>query len=262
MKKYAHSNSSPSSSSVPPRKSNTAKDFPSIQALPLAPSTECESLVERPAAKDSIPSTPSESRSRLFQQSEQADLLAPFNKEFAKHVQKDNLTDLDAHNLGELVNTIQRIACQLSTASIIYKFRVTSYDKNIIAENQSLKKKLESENEQSTKFHTDILWLEEKVAKSKSKALQLERELSSIKDELINTKKVLVTQKYAFEQHLEAQTSRQQGRISTLEKLNINKYNSRLTYCYDCIMYVLKTKNPELNMDKLEADVTIYMNEH
>lgn len=39
------------------------------------------------------------------------------------------------------------------------------------------------------------------------------------------------------------------------------EYNSRLSFSYKCIMFVLKKEYPELNMDKLEAGVNEYMAE-
>ena len=39
------------------------------------------------------------------------------------------------------------------------------------------------------------------------------------------------------------------------------EYNSRLSFCYKCIMSVLKEEYPELNMSKLEAGVQKYMAE-
>lgn len=61
------------------------------------------------------------------------------------------------------------------------------------AENQNLKKELEQVKEQSTKFGVMIDNLEEKVALFGSKSLQLEHELSSVRNELINSRKDLKT---------------------------------------------------------------------
>lgn len=52
-----------------------------------------------------------------------------------------------------------------------------------------------------------ILELEENVTLSESKGSHLERELSSVKGELVNSRKDLDTQRFAFECHLEAKTS-------------------------------------------------------
>ena len=39
------------------------------------------------------------------------------------------------------------------------------------------------------------------------------------------------------------------------------EYNSRLAFCYKCIMFVLKEEYPKLDMGKLEAGVQKYMAE-
>lgn len=46
-----------------------------------------------------------------------------------------------------------------------------------------------------------------------------------------------------------------------MEKHNVDEYDSGLSFCYDCIMFVLKTEYPELDIKKLEASVNAYMNE-
>lgn len=84
---------------------------------------------------------------------------------------------------------------------------------------------------------------------------------ASIRDELINSKKDLNTQRFAFEQHLKVETSHFQSRIDSLEKHNVGEYNSGLSFCYDWIIFVLKQKYPELDMNKLEAGVNAYMDE-
>lgn len=50
--------------------------------------------------------------------------------------------------------------------------------------------------------------LEENAALSKPKSLQIECELSGVKDELINPRKDLETQRFAFEQQLQVETRR------------------------------------------------------
>lgn len=103
--------------------------------------------------------------------------------------------------------------------------------------------------------------LEDKATLSESTPSQLEHELSVVRSELINSKKDLDTQRFAFEHQLEAEARRLQNKIDHLEKHNFNEYNSRLSFCYNCIMFVLKKEYPELNMTKLEAGVNANMDE-
>lgn len=46
-----------------------------------------------------------------------------------------------------------------------------------------------------------------------------------------------------------------------MEKHNVDEYDSGLSFCYDCIMFMLKIEYPELDIKKLEASVNAYMNE-
>lgn len=41
----------------------------------------------------------------------------------------------------------------------------------------------------------------------------------------------------------------------------VDEYNNGLTLCYDCIMFILGRKYPELDISKLKARVEAYMNE-
>ncbi|XP_024035769.1 uncharacterized protein LOC112096698 [Citrus clementina] len=50
--------------------------------------------------------------------------------------------------------------------------------------------------------------------------------------------------------------------VKDIESMNLSElaeYNSRLAFCYKCIMFMLKEEYPELNMSKLEAGVQKYM---
>lgn len=128
-----------------------------------------------------------------------------------------------------------------------------------MAENQNLKKELEKENEQFTKLGAMIKKLEEKAALSESTSSQLKRELSIVMSQLINSKKDLDTQRFAFELQLEVEAHRLLSRIDSLEEWGVAEYNSGLSFYYDCIMFVLKKEYPELNMSKLEARVNAQM---
>lgn len=86
--------------------------------------------------------------------------------------------------------------------------------------------------------------LEDKAALSESTPSQLECELSVVRSELINSKKDLDTQRFAFERQLKVEAHRLQNKIDHLEKHNVNEYNSRLSFCYNYIMFVLKKEYP------------------
>lgn len=118
---------------------------------------------------------------------------------------------------------------------MLYKYRAANYERKLKVENQNLKNELEQENEQATKFNTMIDALEEKV--TPVWVQKLECELSSVRDELINSRKDLDTQRFTFERHLEAETSLLYSRIDSLEKQNVDEYNSGLSFCYDCIKW-------------------------
>ncbi|KAK9180574.1 hypothetical protein WN943_029785 [Citrus x changshan-huyou] len=49
--------------------------------------------------------------------------------------------------------------------------------------------------------------------------------------------------------------------IDSLEKQNVDEYNSGLSFFYDCIKFVLKKDYLELDMNKFEAGVNAYMND-
>lgn len=82
-----------------------------------------------------------------------------------------------------------------------------------------------------------------------------------MRSELINSRKDLNTQRFAFERQLEVETHRLQSKIDSLENRSVTEYNSGVTFCDDCIMFVIKKEYLELDMRKLEAGVNAYMDE-
>lgn len=76
---------------------------------------------------------------------------------------------------------------------MICRSRVVSYDKKLRVETQSLKDELKQKNGQSSKLSAVIEKLEEKFGLYESKVSQLEHELSSVRDELIEARKDLDT---------------------------------------------------------------------
>lgn len=180
-----------------------------------------------------VPSAPSRSRSRSAQQGEETNFLGFFQRDLTKYVKQEFITNQNDHNTFDMYNTIYRCVYQLFVASTLYKSKFGNYERKLKAENQNLKKELEQVKEQSTKFDVMIDKLEEKVALFESKSLQLKHELSGVRNKLINSRKDLKTQRFSFEQQLEAETCRFQSRIDSLEKQNVDDYNSGLLFCYD-----------------------------
>lgn len=103
--------------------------------------------------------------------------------------------------------------------------------------------------------------LDEKAALSDSKSLQLECELSCVKDELINARKDIDTQRFSLQRQVKVETHYLQGKIDSLEKQNVDEYNSGLSLYYDCIMFMLRKKCQDLDKTKLQTGVNAYMDE-
>lgn len=70
------------------------------------------------------------------------------------------------------------------------------------------------------------------------------------------------TPRFSFEKNMEAKTSRFQGKLDVLEKQLVDEYDNKITFYYDCIIFILGKEYPELDMSRLEAGVDDYMNEH
>ena len=58
---------------------------------------------------------------------------------------------------------------------------------------------------------------------------------------------------------LHEQLAELKGKYTDVDDRLDAEYNSRLAFCYKCIMFMLKEEYPELNMSKLEAGVQKYM---
>lgn len=172
---------------------STSKIASSIRALPPPPSGESEGLVKKSSTHNLVPSASSRSRLRSAQRGEETNFLGFLQRDLTKYVKQEFIADQNDHSTFDLYNTIQRCAYQFSLASTLYKSKFSNYERKLKAENQNLKKELEQVKEQSTKFGVMIDNLKEKVALFESKSLQLEHELSSVRNELINSRKDLKT---------------------------------------------------------------------
>lgn len=91
------------------------------------------------------------------------------------------------------------------------------FKRKIRADNLGLRQALEQKEEEAAKLHAENYTFKEKVALVESKALQLERELSMVRNEFVNARKDLNVQRYAFERTMEAETSRLQHKVDSLK---------------------------------------------
>lgn len=89
---------------------------------------------------------------------------------------------------------------------------------------------------------------------SEAKAVELEKELASIKEEL-------ATQKAFYESQLQFLRAAHLNQIEALRKEVDNNYNEGLKHFYRCIMVVLERQYPNLKMDELAVGVTECINE-
>ena len=168
-------------------------------------------------------------------------------------------------NFSELAGSSERVSFKLATLVSCYKNRSTRHERRLQADNQDLKKKAQSADRSKEKLldlHKQIMDLEEKVAIDESNSTKLEVELGDLKSDLQATQSdTLETTLEEQIKSLNEQVAELKGKSADVDDRLDAEYNSRLAFCYKCIMFVLKEKYPELNMSKLEAGVRKYMAE-
>ena len=106
--------------------------------------------------------------------------------------------------------------------------------------------------------------MEEKVAIAESKSSKLESEFGDLKSDLEATQSERDTLRTAYEEQvkfLNEQIAELKGKSTEVDDRLDAEYDSGVTFCYKCIMFVLKEEYPELNMSKLETDVQKYIAE-
>ena len=173
--------------------------------------------------------------------------------------------DIESMNLAELAGFVQRVSFKLATLVSCYKNKSIRHERRLQADNQDLKKKVESADRSKEKpfdLHKQIMDLEEKVAMAKSTSTKLEGELGALKSDLQDTQSERDTLKTTLEgeiKSLNEQLVELKGKSADVEDWLDAEYNSRVAFCYKCIIFVLKEEYPELNMSKLEAGVQKYM---
>ena len=130
-----------------------------------------------------------------------------------------------------------------------------------------MKKNVESADGSKEKLfdlHKQIMDLEEKMVIAESNSTKLEGKLGDLKSDLQATQSEKDTLKTAFEEHIKSlneQVAELKGKSADVDDRLDVEYNSRLAFCYKCIMFVLKEEYTELNMSKLEAGVQKYIAE-
>ena len=169
--------------------------------------------------------------------------------------------DIESMSINELVGSVQRVSFKLATLVSCYKNKFTRYERKLQAENQDLKKNVESADRSREKLldlHKQIMDLEEKVVIAESNSSKLENEFGDLKYDLQAAQSERDTLKTTYEEQIKSlneQIAELKGTSAEVDDRLDAEYNSGLAFYYKRIMFVLKEEYPELNMSKLEAGV-------
>ena len=175
--------------------------------------------------------------------------------------------NIESMNLRELVGSVQRVSFKLATLVSCYKNKFVPHERKLQAENQDLKKKVKFADRSKRKMldlHRQVMDLEEKVAIVESKSSKLKSEFGDLKSDLEASQSERDTLRTAYEEQvkfLNEQIAELKGKSTEVDDRLDAEYDSGVTFCYKCIMFVLKEEYPELNMSKLETDVQKYIAE-
>ncbi|XP_024041936.1 uncharacterized protein LOC107174313 [Citrus sinensis] len=235
----------PSSSSNPPSLPKKPSVGPSKAPVPaLPPPPPRKSGGEKTSDKSHEVSLQSGDRSSPLPSRDQGDYLSPYQKDYRKSVGPKMVKDIESMNLSELVTYVQRVSFRLATMVSCYKTGSARHERKLQADNQELKKKVESTDrskEKLAELNKQLTELEEKVAATQSERdtlrTALEGEIKSLSDQLAEEK----SKSADVDDRLDAE------------------YDSGVAFSYKCIMSVLKEEYPELDMSKLESGVERYM---
>ncbi|XP_052291822.1 uncharacterized protein LOC127900673 [Citrus sinensis] len=173
--------------------------------------------------------------------------------------------DVESMNLSELAVSIQRVSFRLATMVSCYKTGSARHERKLQADNQELKKKVESADrskEKLAELNKQLTELEEKVAVAESTSSKLEGELGDLKSDLQATQSERDTLRTALEEEIKSlsdQLAEEKGKSAHVDDRLDAEYDSGVAFSYKCIMSVLKEEYPELDMSKLEAGVERYM---
>ncbi|XP_052291947.1 uncharacterized protein LOC107174404 [Citrus sinensis] len=249
----------------PPKKAIVGLSKAHVPAVPPPPPRK--SGGEKTSDKSPEVSIHSRDRSTPLPPRDQGDYLTPYQRDYGKSVEPKMVKDIESMNLSELAGSVQRVSFKLATLVSCYKNRSTCHERRLQADNQNLKKKVESADrskEKLVELNKQITDLEEKVAVAESTSSKLKGELGDLKSDLQATQSERDTLKTALEgeiKSLSEQLAEAKGKSVDVDDRLDAEYDSGVTFCYKRIMSVLKEKYPELDMSKLEAGVQRYMAE-
>ncbi|XP_024048250.1 uncharacterized protein LOC112101662 [Citrus clementina] len=256
----------PSSSSnppPPPKKPSVGPSKALVPALPPPPSRK--SGGEKTSDKNPEVSLQSGDRSSPLPSRDQGDYLSPYQKDYKKSVGPKMVKDIESMSLSELAASVQRVSFRLATMVSCYKIGSARHEKKLQADNQELKKKVESADrskEKLAELNKQLTELEEKVAVAESTSSKLEGELGDLRSDLQATQIERDTLRAALEGEIKSlgeQLAEEKGKSADVDDRLDAEYGSGVAFSYKCIMSVLKEEYPELEMSKLEAGVERYM---
>ncbi|XP_024046066.1 uncharacterized protein LOC107174230 [Citrus sinensis] len=256
----------PSSSSNPPPPPKKPSVGPSKALVPaLPPPPPRKSGGEKTSDKNPEVSLQSGDRSSPLPSRDQGDYLSPYQKDYKKSVGPKMVKDIESMSLSELAASVQRVSFRLATMVSCYKIGSARHEKKLQADNQELKKKIESADrskEKLAELNKQLTELEEKVAVAESTSSKLEGELGDLRYDLQATQIERDTLRAALEGEIKSlgeQLAEEKGKSADVDDRLDAEYDSGVAFSYKCIMSVLKEEYPELDMSKLEAGVERYM---
>ena len=184
-RKRGRAPSSSSNTPPPPKKANVGQPKASVPALPPPPPRKNGG--EKVSDKSPEVSIQSRDRSSPLPSRDQGDYLSPYQRDYGKSVRPKMVKDIKSINLSELAGSVQRVSFKLATMVSCYKNMFIRHERRLQANNQDLKKKVESADRLKQKLldlHKQIMDLEEKVAMAESTSVKLEGELGDLKSDL------------------------------------------------------------------------------
>ncbi|XP_024034804.1 uncharacterized protein LOC102627882 [Citrus sinensis] len=256
----------PSSSSNPPPPPKKPSVGPSKAPVPaLPPPPPRKSGGDKTSDKSPEVSLQSGDRSSPLPSRDQGDYLSPYQKDYRKSVGPKMVKDIESMSLSELAASVQRVSFRLATMVSFYKTGSARHERKLQANNQELKKKVESTDrskEKLAELNKQLTELEEKVAVAESTSSKLEDELGDLKSDLQATQSERDTLRVALEgeiKSLKDQLAEEKSKSADVDDRLDAEYDSGVAFSYKCIMSVLKEEYHELDMSKLESGVERYM---
>ncbi|XP_024036207.1 uncharacterized protein LOC112096765 [Citrus clementina] len=264
-RKRGRARSSFSNPPPPSKKTSVGHSKALVPALPPPPPRK--SGGEKTSDKSPEVSYQSGDRASPLPSQDQADYLSLYQKDFKKSVGPKMVKDIESMNLSELAASVQRVSFRLATMVSCYKIGSAPHERKLQADNHELKKKADSADrskEKLAELNKQIAELEEKVAVAESTSSKLEGELGDLRYDLQATQTERDTLRFALEEEIKSlgeQLAEEKGKSADVDDRLDAEYDSGVAFSYKCIMSVLKTEYPELDMSKLEAGVQRYMAE-